>query len=441
MKWHKLKRNGIFIIKRKIEGEIMKKCVKVFLALLMCIFITVNVYADEAGQSHKPDLVTDYYMIVESPDGGLDLYSNASFESSKLNNEQIPNGTALHIEGEKTDESNRIWGYTQYHGMYGYVLEDDLKPATKSECIESELYLAGKDNVDYNANYDVEPRSDAGSVYLYQGPGEKYGKVSGADAVPGGSKLHVFQDANLADGSHWAQVETETGTEGWVNMTVMKPYGTEDTASGLVNMEVSGTEAAQNENPAAVGEVQNQEAAAEIQNQEAASGEEQSEGVAAEAQNEELLAAGEAKLTPTATPSPEPTSTPTPKPTSTPTPKPTNTPTPKPTATPTPTPEPTEEPTATPEPTPTAEPTKEATPTAEPTKEATPTEGAEPTVKPAEEAVDTEPAESADSQEASTSQVTSVSTLAKSPFVWIILIVIIAVIILLVYHFKKRDKE
>lgn len=395
----------------------MKKCVKAFLALLMCILMTANVYADEAGQSHKPDLVTDYYMIVESPDGGLDLYADASLESSKLNNEQIPNGTGLHIEGEKTDESNRIWGYTQYHGMYGYVLEDDLKPATRTECIESELYLAGRDNVDYNADYDVEPRSDAGSVYLYQGPGEKYGKVSGADAVSEGSKLHVFQDANLADGSHWAQVQTETGTEGWVNMTVMKPYGTEDTETGLVNMEAGGTEAAQNENPAAEEGVQSREAAA---------GEAQGEEAAAEAQKEELLAAGEKELTPTVTPSPKPTSTPTPKPT----------------ATPTPTPEPTKEPTATPEPTPTAEPTKEATPTAEPTKEATPTAAptkeAEPTAEPSEEAVDTEPA---DSKEASASQVTSVSTLAKSPFVWIILAVIIAVIILLVYHFKNRDKE
>lgn len=428
----------------------MKKCVKTFLALLMCVLMTVNVYADEAGQSHKPDLVTDYYMIVESPDGGLDFYSNASFESSKLNNELIPNGTGLHIEGEKTDENNRIWGYTQYHGMYGYVLEDDLKPATKSECIESELYLAGRDNVDYNASYDVEPRSDAGSVYLYQGPGEKYGKVSGADAVSEGTKLHVFEDANLADGSHWAQVETETGTDGWVNMTVMKPYGTEDTNTSLVNMEVSGKEAAQNENSAAGGAqsqetaAQNGEAAAvDAQNQEAAAqNEEAAEG---EVQNEELLAAGDAKLTPTATPSPKPTATPTPKPTATPTPTPkptsTPTPTPKPTATPTPTPEPTEEPTATPEPTPTAEPTKEATPTAEPTKEATPTEEAEPTAEPTKEAVDTEPAKDADSKEASASQVTSVSTLVKSPFVWIILAVIIVVIILLVYHFKKRDNE
>lgn len=371
----------------------MKKFVSTFLTLLLCILMTVSVYADEAGKSRKPDMVTDYYMIVESPDGGVDIYAGAGFDESKLNSAQIPNGTALHIEGEKEDQDKRVWGYTQYLGMYGYVPEDDLKPATRSEAIESELYLAGSDNVDYNADYDIEPRTDAGAVYLYQGPGEKYGKVPGTDEIPDGTRLHVFQDADLADGSHWAQVRTEDGQEGWVNMAGMKPYGTADTVNDTVNMETSGAEEIQKE--------------------------------------EELLTAGEAKLTPT----PSVTVTPTPKPTSTPTPSPE----------PTPTVEPTKEPT------PTAEPTKEATPTAEPTKEVTPTEEAAeeptPTVEPTKEAEPTEEtaeptgeAESADSKEASASQVTGASSLMKNPFVWIIIVVIIAVIVLLVYHFKKRDK-
>lgn len=394
----------------------MKKCVKTLLTLLLCFLTAVNVYADEAGSSHKPDLITDYYMIVESPDGGVDIYADASFDGAKLNNEQIPNGTALHIEGEKEDQDKRVWGYVLYHGMYGYVPEDDLKPATRDEAIESELYLAGRDNVDYNADYDVEPRTDAGSVYLYQGPGEKYGKVPGSDEIAKGTKLHVYEDANLADGSHWAQVQTESGTDGWVNMDLMKPYGTADPDNSIVNMEIS----------------------AQSSNTETAV---TAEGVTGteteEARNGEALAAGEANLTPT----PEVTAAPTPtvEPTATPEPTKEPTSTPEPTQEPTPTAEPTEEPTPTAEPTkeatPTAEPTKEATPTAEPTREAAPTEEAEKTAAP------TEKAEDAESKEASASRVTSVSTLVRSPFLWIIVVAIIAVIILLIYHFKKRDKE
>ena len=363
----------------------MKKCMRTFLTLLFCLMMTVNVYADEAGKSQKPDIITDYYMVVESPDGGVDFYSGASFDSTKLNNAQIPNGTAFHIEGEKTDENQRVWGYTQYSGMYGYVPEDDLKVVTRSEAIESELYLAGADHVDYSADYDVEPRDDAGTVYLYQGPGEKYGTISGNKEVPAGSKLQVFEDAELADGSHWAQVRTEDGTEGWVNMELMKPYGTED--SEVVSM-VS---------PAVNGEAQGAETIVEENAEEAA-----------------LLAAGAAELTPT----PSVTVTPTPKPTATPT------PTAEPTKEPTPTAEPTEEPT------PTAEPTEEPTPTAEPTEEPAPTEEA------AEEVTPT----AAESQEASATQVSSVSKVVKSPFLWILIAVIIAVIVLLVYHFKKRNK-
>lgn len=369
----------------------MGKSVKTFLTLLLCLLMTVNVYADEAGKSQKPDLVTDYYMIVESPDGGVDLYAGAGFDEPKLNNEQIPNGTALHIEGEKTDENQRVWGYTQYRGMYGYVPEDDLKPATKSEAIESELYLAGADNVDYNADYDVEPRDDAGTASLYQGPGEKYGTVLGGAEIPDGSRLHVYEDANMADGSHWAHVETEDGTDGWVNMDQMKPYGTADGDNAVVNMEQSQTE---------------------------------------EAQNAEVMTAGNADLTPT----PSVIATPTPKPTATPAPEATATP------------EPTKEPTPTAEPT--AEPTEEPTPTAEPTEEATPTEEAEeeeptPTAEPTEEPTPTEEtvdADDAETKEASGSEVESVESLAQSPFIWIIIVVILAVIILLVYHFKKRDK-
>ena len=159
------------IERERAEGKNMKKCLRVWLPLLISILMTVNVFDDAAGPAQKPDIVTDYYMVVESADGGIHLYTGASFESDRLTDSPIPNGTALRIEGEVTDSSKRVWGYVEYHGMRGYVPEDDLRPVTRSEAIESELYIAGSDHVDYNADYDVEPKQSAGSVYLYNGPG------------------------------------------------------------------------------------------------------------------------------------------------------------------------------------------------------------------------------------------------------------------------------
>ena len=81
-------------------------------------------------------------MIVESKAGGIDIYSQPDLEATKLNDEQIPNGTALHIEGEVEDtENNRTWGYTEYHGMYGYAPLDECRPAdSRKEAIDSEIF-------------------------------------------------------------------------------------------------------------------------------------------------------------------------------------------------------------------------------------------------------------------------------------------------------------
>ena len=69
-------------------------------------------------------------MIVESKAGGIDIYANPDLEAAKLSEEMIPNGTALHIEGEVEDETHkRTWGYVQYHGMNGFVPLDDCRPA------------------------------------------------------------------------------------------------------------------------------------------------------------------------------------------------------------------------------------------------------------------------------------------------------------------------
>ena len=190
-------------------------------AVLLAVYVllcAVPALADVQKRT-EPDYRTDYYMIVESKAGGVDIYSDPDLDSTKLNDSLIPNGTALRIEGEVEDEKdNRLWGYTQYHGMYGYVPEDELKPAqSRQEAIDSELYIAGSDNVDYNTDYDVTVDSDEDGINLYQGPGEKYGAVPEAEEIKNGETLHIVQEAEMADGSRWG-VTDSLEKDGWVNL-------------------------------------------------------------------------------------------------------------------------------------------------------------------------------------------------------------------------------
>ena len=96
-----------------------------FFWLYMYYYVRYRRWQD-VQKGTEPDYRTDYYMIVESKAGGVDIYSDPDLDSTKLNDSLIPNGTALRIEGEVEDEKDkRLWGYTQYHGMYGYVPEDE----------------------------------------------------------------------------------------------------------------------------------------------------------------------------------------------------------------------------------------------------------------------------------------------------------------------------
>ena len=213
--------------------------------------MSVNVMADVQTGKTGPDYPTDYYMIVESKAGGIDIYSQPDLESTRLNDERIPNGTALHIEGEVEDtENNRTWGYTEYHGMYGYAPLDECRPAdSRKEAIDSELYIAGKDHVNYNADYDVKADAEGGSQKLYQGPGTKYGEVPGVRNIENGETLHITQDAEMADGSHWG-VTTVDGTEGWVDLEKTEEWKAEhldtveESVDAVAEVSVTPTEAA-----------------------------------------------------------------------------------------------------------------------------------------------------------------------------------------------------
>ena len=190
----------------------MKNILKGFLGAVFTVLFTITVWAD-AGNTQSIDYPTDYYMIVESKEGGIDIYAEPDLSSQKLNDQLIPNGTALHIEGEKQTEDKRIWGYTKYHGMYGFVPTDDLKPVTRSQAVQSEYYLyGGKD-----ADYDLTVAAKDGSVALYHGPGEKYDTVSGADQIPNGQVLHITAEADTGEDGLWGKTDYE-GLEGWVNI-------------------------------------------------------------------------------------------------------------------------------------------------------------------------------------------------------------------------------
>ena len=397
----------------------MKKKLGMLLAVLLTFGMTVGVFAD-AGKTQQVDYKTDYYMIVESPDGGVDMYSEADASSPKLNDELIPNGTAIHVEGETTDEAGMVWVYAQLHGMFGFLEENYLKPATLAEAVASELALYGSKDANYSITVNAK---DNGSVCLYKGPGKKYGTVSGGCNIANGEKLYIDTEVDTGKDGIWGH--TEAGdVSGWVN--IAEATNTEESTVELVP---------------------ETEKEAEDGSQSVQAGENTSEVGKAGTEGKDI---GDAEAEPTGTPTPKPekTSTPAPKPTetSTPAPEPTKkaTAASEPTETSTPAPEPTEASTPAPEPTeastPTPEPTETSTPTPEPTETSTPTPEPSVTIAPTEEAtVTVAPSESAE-QEASSKNVESTDK-GMNSVIWILVVVIIIGIAVVIWLLKKKGKN
>ena len=397
----------------------MKKKLGMLLAVLLTFCMTVGVFAD-AGKTQQVDYKTDYYMIVESPDGGVDMYSEADASSPKLNDELIPNGTAIHVEGETTDEAGKVWVYAQLHGMFGFLEENYLKPATLAEAVASELVLYGSKDANYSITVNAK---EDGSVCLYKGPGKKYGTVSGGCNIANGEKLYIDTEVDTGKDGIWGH--TEAGdVSGWVN--IAEATNTEESTVELVP---------------------ETEKEAEDGSQSVQDGENTSEVGKAGTEGKDI---GDAEAEPTGTPTskPEKTSTPAPKPTetSTPAPEPTKkaTAASEPTETSTPAPEPTEASTPAPEPTeastPTPEPTETSTPTPEPTETSTPTPEPSVTIAPTEEAtVTVAPSESAE-QEASSENVESTDK-GMNSVIWILVVVIIIGIAVVIWLLKKKGKN
>lgn len=387
----------------------MKKKLGMLLAVLLTFCVTVGVFAD-AGKTQQVDYKTDYYMIVESPDGGVDMYSEADASSPKLNDELIPNGTAIHVEGETTDEAGKVWVYAQLHGMFGFLEENYLKPATLAEAVASELVLYGSKDANYSITVNAK---EDGSVCLYKGPGKKYGTVSGGCNIANGEKLYIDTEVDTGKDGIWGH--TEAGdVSGWVN--IAEATNTEESTVELVP---------------------ETEKEAEDSSKSVQDGENTSEVGKAGTEGKDSSDV-EAEPTGTPTPKPEKTSTPAPKPTET------STPAPEPTKKATAASEPTETSTPAPEPTeastPTPEPTETSTPTPEPTETSTPTPEPSVTIAPTEEAtVTVAPSESAE-QEASSKNVESTDK-GMNSVIWILVVVIIIGIAVVIWLLKKKGKN
>ena len=81
-----------------------------------------------ARVSSYADSTPNYYVEINSVDGGVNLRSGAGVEYGKLINHLIPNGTILQISQEGVASNGNYWGYTTYEGVTGWVTLREIIP-------------------------------------------------------------------------------------------------------------------------------------------------------------------------------------------------------------------------------------------------------------------------------------------------------------------------
>ena len=85
----------------------------------------------------------DYYVVVDAPDGGVNLRYGAGTEYSKVLDGMIPNGTVLHIDAEARANNGKYWGATEYDGWSGFIfLGHTKKTAPPAETTAAETAAA-----------------------------------------------------------------------------------------------------------------------------------------------------------------------------------------------------------------------------------------------------------------------------------------------------------
>ena len=81
----------------------------------------------------------DYYVVVDAPDGGVNLRYGAGTEYPTVLDGMIPNGTVLHIDAEARANNGKYWGATEYDGWSGFVfLGQTKKTAPPAETTAAE---------------------------------------------------------------------------------------------------------------------------------------------------------------------------------------------------------------------------------------------------------------------------------------------------------------
>ena len=191
----------------------MKKKWKVLVALALCVGMSLNVTADVLNENTEITAnPRDYYMMVQSQDDGVCLYEKPDGRIL-LGGEKIPNGMPLHIEAEQSDSDGDIWGYTHYKDEEGYVPMDDMEPITLDEAIKAGYESGGGHEVSYEVTID----SGNGSVWIYQGPGEKFGKTVPGYEYFNGESVYISEEVVSPDDGPWGKVNNGQ-VSGWIDL-------------------------------------------------------------------------------------------------------------------------------------------------------------------------------------------------------------------------------
>ena len=114
-------------MKRKYErcGRCLKKTAVVTAGALSLLFAAVplTARADAIVESFWSTMYdVDYYVVVDAPDGGVNMRWGAGAQYGKVREEMIPNGAVLHIVREARADNGKYWGDTEYEEDYGWVI-------------------------------------------------------------------------------------------------------------------------------------------------------------------------------------------------------------------------------------------------------------------------------------------------------------------------------
>ncbi len=171
----------------------MRKTFGIICLILVAVFaLTLTSYAYETAYA-------DYYVYVNSYDGGLNLRSGPSSSYAKVMSGWIPNNTQIHITATSGN-----WGKTNYSGYEGWV---SLKytttnlPETKAET---------KPEYEYTyTDYYVYVNSYDGGLNLRSGPASSYAKVM-SGWIPNDTEIHITRKSGNWGYTHYGNYE------GWV---------------------------------------------------------------------------------------------------------------------------------------------------------------------------------------------------------------------------------